>query len=302
MNMEMTKKSALLLAGMSLASANVLAGELSSLKSEVKVNDYDGGYQKIEWTLGKGSYKLNDSFKFLFDVDKDFIENADGTKQQGWDTQFGISQKLDQVAGFDFSLYYLGRYDAKWNADDGSDDSYSAQYIFSPFFSKDITIAGKEFSLGIELWAQVGESDGGSLEDISGVETNFYLDSNLSDNWELNLAWYNFNYYDSSEDEYDYQLGTEDYLTYSLPLIANFSFDLESYVEAYYTPDSGSTAVYAHIKPMMKYNNEINDNISWHASVAYDAVKYTYSDSDNASSSSSWDNNEMEILLGFTVR
>ena len=163
-------------------------------------------------------------------------------------------------------------------------------------------MAGKEFSLGIELWAQVGESDGGSLQDISGVETSFYLSGALSDNWDLSLAWYNFDYYDSAEDEYDYQTGTEDYLTYSLPLATDLTFAVESYVEAYYTPDSGKESLTAHIEPMVKYNKKVNDSISWHAAVSYEVVNFDYSNSDADSHSSSWSNNEMEMVLGFTIR
>lgn len=298
MKKEVTKKLAVLLVGMPLASASVLAGELGSLTNEVKINDYDGGYQKTEWTVAKGSYKLNDDFKFLFDVDKDFVENADGTKKQGWDTQFGLSQKLGQVAGFDLSLYYLMRYDASWNADNGSEDKYSAQYIFSPVFSKDITLAGKEFSLTTELWAQVGEAEGGSLQDKSGVETNFYLDGSLSDNWDLNLAWYNFNYYNSTEDEYDYTIGTEDYLTYSMPLGSGFTFAVENYIYAEVQPaNDDSEYVEAWVRPMVKYSKKVNDNFSWNAGVSYDVVEYRYS-----AAGTTWDNNEMEVKLGFTIR
>ncbi len=69
-------------------------------------------------------------------------------------------------------------------------------------------------------------------------KTNFYLSGDLSEHWNLELAWYNFDYYDTDEEEYDYQIGTENYLTYSLPLVSGFSFNIENYVEAYHTPDS----------------------------------------------------------------
>lgn len=299
MKMKTTKKLAALLIGMPLASAGIFAGELSSYTSEVKINDYDAGKQKTEWTLGKGSYKLNDNFKFLFDVDKDFIESADGTTKQGWDTQFGFSQKLAQVAGFDLSVYYLTRYDASWSADDGSGEKAIFQYIVSPVFSKDITIADKDFSLTIETWAQVGNTDGGSLQDKNGFETSFYLNGSLSDNWELELAWYNFDYYDSVEDEYDYQLGTEDYLTYSMPLAENVTFSVEGYLEAYYTPDGEVLNVYSHVAPEVKYSKKVSDDFSWHAAVSYDVLKYEYAKTEGTSGTVNRDNNEMEITVGF---
>lgn len=298
MNIIKTKKLAALLIGLPIATTGVFAGELNSFSHQVKINDYDEGYQKTEWTLGLGSYQLNDDFKFLFDVDKDFVEKADGTRKQGWDTQFGISHDLAKIGEFDVSLSYLVRYDASWNADDGSDSSNTGQYIITPWLSKDVKIGGKEFSLGIELWAQVGTSNEGSLQDISGIETSFYLDGSLSDNWELNLAWYNFDYYDSDEDEYDYQIGTEDYLTYSLPLNDNFTFNVENYLEAYYTPDEKSAEVYAHIAPEIKYTIKLSEKVTGYAAVSYDVVKYEYTKSEGSSGTHSWENNEIEITLG----
>ena len=100
----MKKKLITLIAGLSLVSASSFAGELTSLTSEAVLNDFDGGKEHVEWTLGKGSYKINDTFKFTFDVDKDFIKNADGSKYEGWDTQFGIVQKMDKVGTWDLSL------------------------------------------------------------------------------------------------------------------------------------------------------------------------------------------------------
>ncbi|WP_413282959.1 hypothetical protein [Vibrio sp. MA40-2] len=298
MNTIKTKTLAALLVSLPLTSTSVFAGELNSFSHQVKVNDYDQGYQKTEWTLGLGSYQLNDDYKFLFDVDKDFVEKSDGTSQQGWDTQFGISHDLTTLAGFDVSLSYLIRYDASWNTKDGSDSSNAQQYIITPWLSKGVEIAEKDFALGIELWAQVGTSNEGSLQDISGVETNFYLDGALTDNWELNLSWYNFNYYDSEDDEYDYQIGTEDYLTYSLPLNENFTFNVESYVEAYHTIDEKSTEVYAHIAPELKYTLKLNESVNGYAAVSYDVVKYEYFKSEGSAGTHSWKDNELEITLG----
>ena len=298
--MDMKKKLTAVLIGLPVASASVFAGELNSFTHEYKINDYNLGTQKDEWTLGRGSYKLNDKLTFIFDVDKDFVSKSDGTETQGWDTQFGLTNDISQIGGFDVSLSYLIRYDASWNADDGSEYSDTKQYIFTPWLSKDVTIAGKEFSLGIELWAQVGNYDDSSLEDISGIENNYYLDGSLSDNWTLNLAWYNFNYYDGAEDEYDYQIGTENYLTYSKELNENFTFSIENYFEAYYTPDSKDSSLYAHIAPEIRYSKKINETISWHAAVSYDVVKFS-SSNDSDGYTDSWNNNELEITFGIKM-
>lgn len=322
MKVKMVKTLSPLFVGLSIASSGLSAGELNSFASEVTLNDYKNGYQKIEATIGIGSYKLNDNFKFTFDVDKDFIKsniaeeyvdeirdpitNAVMTPattipgytvdKEGWDTQFGISQKIATFSGITASMYYLIRYDASWEASTGDNSSYTAQYILAPIFDTEFKIADQDFSFTLELWAQVGESDGGSLQDVSGYETNFYLSGDLSEHWNLSLAWYNFNYYNSDSDEYDYQIGTEDYLTYSLPLTDNVTFELEGYYEAYYTPESKDRIIYGHIKPMIIYKKKIDDDLSWHADVSYGAVAYEHHGSE-----STWGNNEIEVAVGFTL-
>jgi hypothetical protein len=289
---------AVLAMAVSTASSAVFYGELNSLKTEVVSNDYDGGYQKTEYTVAIGSYQLSDKWSFLFDIDRDYIDAPSADKKQGWDTQVGLSQSLSQLGGFDFSMYYLARYDATWNNEDGSDESYYTQYIISPFFSKDVTVAGKDMSLGIELWAQVGAVQGEDLQDISGAEANFYLDSSLSDNWSLNLAWYNFNYYDSSEDEYDYQIGTENYLTYSLDLNSNVTFSVENYFEAYYTFDNEEILFYGHVAPMIEYSKEVGD-FNYFASVSYEVLNGEYEDGEDYSSEvSTTHDRELEFSIG----
>jgi len=298
MKTKMITKLSPLFVALSVASASTFAGELSSFKSEVKLNDYKGGYQKTEGTLALGSYKINDTYKFLFDVDKDYVaedkSEEDSVAKEGWDTQFAIAQKITKFGDVDLSFFYFIRYDESWEADSGDASTYTAQYIFSPVFDTSFNIADNDYYFTVELWAQGGESDGGSLQDVSGAETNFYFGGPLSDNWSFDLAWYNFDYYDG--DRYDYQIGTEDYLTYTQSLNDNLSFVLEAYYEAYYRPDSGLTSNYGHIKPILKYKKKLGEKFSVHASVGYDAVKYVKGEG----SSSSWGNNELEITAGFS--
>lgn len=296
----MKKKLITLIAGLSLVSASSFAGELTSLTSEAVLNDFDGGKEHVEWTLGKGSYKIDDTYKFTFDVDKDFIKSASGAKSEGWDTQFGIVQKMDKIGTWDLSLNYLLRYDDQWtvNSNTKSIDN-QVQYIVSPYFSKDIKIAGKDFSAGVELWAQVGGEKGKSLQNISGVEANFYLDGGLTDKWNLSLALYNTNYYDGSE--YDYTLGTEDTLTYTLPLKGGLSFMVENYLYATYTPDGKVVSIDAYVQPQIKYTKKVDDSLSWYTVVGYEAVNLV-ADGTSSSLPKTWDNNEMEITLGFKVK
>ena len=295
MKTKMITKLSPLFVALSLASTSAFAGELTSFKSEVKLNDYKEGAQKTEGTLAVGTYKINDTFSFHFDVDKDYTAknkaSEDSVATEGWDTQFYISQSAGSFAGMDLSLNYFVRYDASWEADTGANSSYTAQYIFSPVFDTSIKIADNDYYFTIELWGQGGESDKGSLQDVSGAETNFYFGGPLSDNWSFDLAWYNFDYYNTDTDEYDYQIGTEDYLTYTQKLNDNLSFALESYYEAYYTPETEETLNYGHIKPIIKYKKNLGEDFSMHASVGYTAVSYA---------NGNWSNNELEIAAGFS--
>ncbi len=215
---------------------------------------------------------------------------------------------MDKVGTWDLSLNYLLRYDDQWtvNSNTKSIDN-QVQYIVSPYFSKDIKIAGKDFSAGIELWAQVGGEKGESFQNLNGFEASGYLEGALSDKWNLSLAGYNWYYYDGTEDEYDYTLGTEDYLTYTLPLKGGLSFVLDNKLEAYYLPDGEDNAknvitVDAYVKPQLKFTKKVNDNLSWHAAVAYEVVNLVASDDKASSAAKAWDNNEMEITLGFKVK
>lgn len=297
MTMKLTTKLSPLFIALSIASANLYAGELTSFTSEVKLNDYKEGAQKTEFTIGKGAYKINDTFKFLFDVDKDYTakddSDADSVAKEGWDTQFGIAQSVGSIAGMDLTLYYLARYDSSWEASTGADTNYVAQYIISPIFDTSFKIADNDYYLTIELWAQGGEKNGGTLQKYSGAETNFYFGGPLSDNWSFDLAWYNFDYYDG--EEYVYQIGTEDTLTYSLALNDNVTFELEGYYAGYYTPDTEEKAdIEGHVKPAIKYKKKLGEDFSLHASIGYEVVSY------ENFGTSTWSNNELEITAGFS--
>ncbi len=102
-------------------------------------------------------------------------------------------------------------------------------------------------------------------------------------------------------------MGTEDYLTYTLPLKGGLSFVLDNKLEAYYLPDGEDNAknvitVDAYVKPQLKFTKKVNDNLSWHAAVAYEVVNLVASDDKASSAAKAWDNNEMEITLGFKVK
>ncbi len=288
------KKLALLLASISLVGMNLYAGELKSFTSEAVMNDLDSGKEHLELTIGKGSYQLNDNFKFIFDVDKDFITNANGTKQEGWDTQFGIVQDLGKVKGFDVSLNYLLRYDDRWDTTSHEKSINGlTQYIVSPYFNKDLKLAGKDFSFGTELWAQVGGEDGQSLENAAGGEVNFYLSGALSEKWNLDLSLYNWNYYSADADKYEYTVGTENTLAYNLPLKGGLTFNIDNYLYATYNTNTEADDVEIYIRPKVKYTKELSD-IKVYGAIAYEVLSYE--------DTKTWTNNEFELTLGFKTK
>lgn len=297
------KKLALLLASISLVGMNLYAGELKSFTSEAVMNDLDSGLEHLELTIGKGTYQLNDNFNFTFDVDKDFITKANGTKLEGWDTQFGLVQDLGEIKGFDLSLNYLLRYDSSWEtASHKKLKNGLTQYIISPYFNKEIKLAGKDFSFGTELWAQVGGEDGQSLENKAGGETNFYLSGALSEKWNLELALYNMNYYSADADKYEYTVGTENTLAYNLPLKGGLTFNIDNYLYAEYNTDIESNVVEMYIRPKVKYTKEFS-NVKAYGAIAYEVFSYEASKNGaGIPSEKSWANNEFELTLGFKTK
>lgn len=71
--MEIKKRVITTCIGLSLVSMGAVSGELNSMTNEVQQRDFRDGSSHTEWTLGKGSYKLSDTYKFWFDVDRDFL-------------------------------------------------------------------------------------------------------------------------------------------------------------------------------------------------------------------------------------
>lgn len=300
----MRKQLLVLLAGISLVSGTAFAGELTSFTHEAVFNNFDLGYEQLEWTLGKGAYKINDKLTFNFDIDKDYITSSK-VKFEGWDTEFGLVQNAGKVGSWDLSLNYVLRYDDQWKAEnyekvEGIDRT--VQYIFSPYFSKDITLLGKTFSFGTELWAQVGKNKGETFKALSGAEVNFYLDGALSKNNTISLAMYNTDYYNADSKKYDYQIATENKLTYSLPLKENLAFTVENYIYAYYTPNTEESKIDAYVKPKVKYTKQVDDHLSIYGAVSYEVFNYTEKGHKVAATTKVWANNEMETTIGFKIK
>jgi len=306
----MKKKLITLIAGLSLVSASSFAGELTSLTSEAVLNDFDGGLEQVEWTLGKGSYKIDDTYKFTFDVDKDYITdnsgaiNPDnlGAKYQGWDTRFGIVQTLGKKYGWDTSLSYYLEFDDLWDTKTGEKSiDNRVKYIVSPYFSKDIKIGGKVFSTGIELWAQVGGKKTESLKNKSEGQLNFYLTGNVIKS-DLELGVYNYNKYNGTSDSYDYVAESDLKLTTPLMKKGNITINVENYIDVYSNVDTEYSYVDAYLKPIIKYTKKADENTTWYGSLGYEAFNYYYEKSKGKAATRTWDDNEMEITLGFIVK
>ena len=95
---------------------------------------------------------------------------------------------------------------------------------------------------------------------------------------------------------------TWEILNYKVSSNLWLSFVLDNKLEAYYTPDGKVATVDAYVKPQVKFTKKVNDNLSWHAAVAYEVVNLEASDDETTSVTKSWNDNEMEITLGFKVK
>ena len=62
------------------------------------------------------------------------------------------------------------------------------------------------------------------------------------------------------------------------------------------------TKIEAYVKPQLRFTKKVADHLSWHAAVAYEVVNLEASDDETTSVTKSWNDNEMEITLGFKVK
>ena len=317
MKTKMITKLSPLFVALSIASSNLYAGELTSYSSEIEWNDVsEDGSRTISGTLADGTYKINDTFKVNFEIIKHYVsdvtiaavEDDDGNEtaaayvvdKEYWANEVSLVQSVGTVAGMDLSLYYMNRFNKGWEAPDGANSYNKSQYIFAPVFQTSYNIADDEYYFVLELWAQVGEIDGGSLQDYSGFEANFYTGGAISENLSLDLALYNFHYYEASADEYQYNPETEITLTYSLPLNENISLELEgSLIADYYEATELSTASFS-VTPTLDFEKKMGEKYALTASVSLELASFSYSDTPDTNSSKAWDtDNTLSVSVGF---
>lgn len=116
------KKKVLLLGCLLLVSASAFAGTFA-FTNEVKRNDEtayrhgsNDGKIKDEWTIGKGYYKFSDKLKFKFDVDRDFVQYDNDSKDYiGWDTYFGLETPLPSFEFLDKKVTNKASLDYYWD-------------------------------------------------------------------------------------------------------------------------------------------------------------------------------------------
>lgn len=299
----MRKQLLVLLAGISLVSGTAFAGELTSFTHEAVFNELDGGDKQLEWTVGKGTYKINDKLSFGFDVDKDYITTAAGEKQEGWDSTFKLIQNVGKVGAWDVTLNYRIDLDDNWIAATGAKTiDNQVKYIINPSFGKEVTILSKPFYLTVDLYGKVGKQDGKSLKSLSDLEANFDLYSDLTKNTSLESAVYNYYKYSDASKEYQYIVETDHLLTFSVPLRENLSFKVENYVDFVYNTKTEKATLEANIKPIVRYTKVVDNHLSLYAGVGYQVYEYNYAKAKGTEASKSWGGSEMETTIGFSIK
>ena len=300
----MKKQLLVLLAGISLVSGTAFAGELTSFTHEGVFNEVDGGSKQLEWTVGKGTYKINDKFSFGFDVDKDYITTATGVKKEGWDSTFKLIQNVGKVGNWDLSLNYRIDLDDRWLATTGAKDGYDNQviYMVNPSFSKDVTVLAKPFSLAVDLFGKVGKQDGKSIKSLSDAEIDFDLAGDLTKNTSLESTLGAYYTYNDGSKKYENSLDTEHILTFSVPLRENLSFKVENDIYFLYNGTTEYTEFDAYVKPIVKYTKAIDSHLSVYGGVGYKAYNYSYSKNKGEEASKSWGGSELETTLGFKIK
>jgi len=73
-------------------------------------------------------------------------------------------------------------------------------------------------------------------------------------------------------------------------------------VEGYYTPDSEFAYLDVHVKPQVRYTSKVNDSLTYHVALGYEAFSYLYEKADEDTASTKTYDNEVELTVGFKFK
>lgn len=306
------KKKLLLMMGLMAVCSTAFAGNFS-FTNEIKMNDETNyrpdGRKKVEWTLGRGSYKMDNGLNFKFDVDRDFVtyQNKPGGSYEGWDTYAALYYPVTsfEIAGFTFNNQ-VGA-ELYW------DDSTTTEETEIGLAWQTSTKLDKTTSLSMKFWGRNINIESGSSDEtdmVYGIETS--LGKKINGNWSasasVNTLWGGYNdggstFY-NGRDDFNYEVFT--YLNYDKDLYKlndNFKiyFATDFGVEWYGQGDDfkGTSNKYTktYVRPELGFEYKVNDSAKLYASTRYSILGQYAFDNDTTR-----DANEWEAIAGFSFK
>ena len=313
------KKISILLAALSVA-ATANAASLN-LTHEAKLNDESiyKGKDKIEYTLAKGDYKLDNGIKFKFDIDRDFIQDAGKgiEDHEGWDTKFGI---YAPVGKFDMlgktwkneigaKLIY-DQVDAYDTTEEYEETEYGAEFVTSTKLSDKTKLKVAFTGMYADTDDEGDEYDG----EYYGIETT--VSTKWTKNWSsktyLNQYWGgytdgdfigdNASTADYDSEAYTWELDHETRWTQNIAefdnaaiyLGASFNAELENQGDEH--QDAGKDKSKFWAQPQIGFKYKVNDALSLHGLAGYNVWSL-----ENKGDSVKADPEEFEAKLGFKM-
>ena len=314
-----------IIAGLILAASASYASDFSytnEIKANVEENYRADGRQKNEWTIGKGYYKINETLRFIYDVDRDFISyNNEKRNDLGWDANVAIEKTLDkkEILGKNFSNKIT--FDYYW------DKSEVRKETELGLAFKTSTKLTESISLSANLWGRhikrTASSTDGS-DKVFGLEV--YYGQKFNKDWSLSasLKGYEGGYTDGGatfrsekkdgkyRDGFNYEGGislnnlTSFYKNEKLNLGIKTTFASYWYALGNDYDNTSSQYNKSYIRTAIVGKYVLSEDVNMWTEVGYNIFgKYNFSDDItrvNGTKSKIRDANEFEALAGITIK
>jgi hypothetical protein len=287
----MKKRLIVTLAGL-LALGVMAPAATGYIKNWVELTEkHEDNSQNVEWTLAEGKVVITDKLSLVFDVEKNYGNAFNGKElATSWDNTYGVVYDLGTSG--DWALSTGLGYDNDTNADGTT--KLSEWY---PWFEASTALTD---NLDLTLVATMYYNDG-SAADTHGDDYELDIVFNtgelgIFDSTELPIEIY----YNTSGG-----VGTDDDFSVELEPSATtklYSNDNGVYLNLDYDGDivfgtTGGTSANFSIAPKLGWGESYSNDISVFASVAYEIVSVTYTDT-TADDWETTDSNEFFVTVG----
>ncbi len=309
----------LLAVGAMASAANV------SLTHEAKLNNHnvDASGSQVEYTLAKGSAKINDEWSFIFDVDRDYYRDQDATAgkedYQGLDAEFGFKKKLADYDMFGKTWSNDVRFQMDYDSSDSMDDDITAgsdtasEKYYIKYVSSTSLTERTDFAWYTELGYQTTSGDKyidtdkdkvtdtkvSAHESDLRAQLDFSLDTTWNEYWNSYTEVYLF-WLDNSD---TLRADVEHYTNFAYPLFKgdktsltfNTEFGIESYKHNWKAGRKADETEF-YVQPGVSAEYKHDDALSFHAYAGYKVYDDNTSIHDTSSHVS---DNEFEASVGF---